>query len=102
MISLRKLASAFYSYLALIHPLLTLFLPPSAADRLIATKEEVAMLRKRFEVELERQAAKAAKMAVAAANSITNSKGVARATAEEESGSDRNETENEQRRRSKG
>lgn len=77
--SLRNLASAFYSYLALIHPFLILGLPPSAADRLIATKEEVAMLRKRFEVELERQAAKAAKMAVAAANSSAN-KGVARAT----------------------
>ena len=38
-----------------------------AADRLIATKEEVAMLRRQFEVELERQATKAAKMAVAAA-----------------------------------
>jgi len=38
-----------------------------AADRLIATKEEVAMLRHQFEVELERQATKAAKMAVAAA-----------------------------------
>ena len=37
-----------------------------AADRLIATKEEVAMLRRQFEVELERQAAKAAKMAVIA------------------------------------
>ena len=37
-----------------------------AADRLIATKEEVAMLRRQFEVELERQATKAAKMAVAA------------------------------------
>ncbi|KIM44801.1 hypothetical protein M413DRAFT_442769 [Hebeloma cylindrosporum] len=42
--------------------------PSGTADRLIATKEEVAMLRKRFEVELERQAAKAAKMAVASAN----------------------------------
>ena len=38
-----------------------------AADRLIATKEEVAMLRHQFEVELERQATKAAKMAIAAA-----------------------------------
>ena len=38
----------------------------TAADRLIATKEEVAMLRQQFEVELERQATKAAKMAVAA------------------------------------
>ena len=38
-----------------------------AADRLIATKEEVAMLRHQFEVELERQATKAAKLAVAAA-----------------------------------
>ncbi|KAF8813005.1 hypothetical protein BYT27DRAFT_7085525 [Phlegmacium glaucopus] len=39
----------------------------ATADRLIATKEEVAMLRHQFEVELERQATKAAKMAVAAA-----------------------------------
>ncbi|KAJ6568376.1 hypothetical protein DFH09DRAFT_1467334 [Mycena vulgaris] len=39
--------------------------PSSTADRLIATKEEVAMLRGRFEAELARQAAKAAKLAAA-------------------------------------
>jgi hypothetical protein len=37
----------------------------SASERLIATKEEVAMLRSRFEAELARQAAKAAKLAAA-------------------------------------
>ncbi|KJA24334.1 hypothetical protein HYPSUDRAFT_200562 [Hypholoma sublateritium FD-334 SS-4] len=42
-------------------------------------KEEVAMLHKWFEVELEHQAAKAAKMAVATANSGAN-KGIVRAT----------------------
>jgi rubredoxin len=36
-----------------------------ASDRLIATKEEVAMLRSKFEAELARQAAKAAKLAAA-------------------------------------
>ncbi|GLB43287.1 hypothetical protein LshimejAT787_1301880 [Lyophyllum shimeji] len=41
----------------------------ATADRLIATKEEVAMLRKRFEAELARQAAKAAKMASSNSNS---------------------------------
>ncbi|KAJ7147623.1 hypothetical protein C8R43DRAFT_1010167 [Mycena crocata] len=39
--------------------------PSSTADRLIATKEEVTMLRGRFEAELARQAAKAAKLAAA-------------------------------------
>ncbi|KAJ7777163.1 hypothetical protein B0H16DRAFT_1360860 [Mycena metata] len=39
--------------------------PSSTADRLIATKEEVAVLRARFEAELARQAAKAAKLAAA-------------------------------------
>ncbi|KAJ7498047.1 hypothetical protein B0H11DRAFT_830790 [Mycena galericulata] len=39
--------------------------PSSTAERLIATKEEVAMLRGRFEAELARQAAKAAKLAAA-------------------------------------
>ncbi|KAF8880180.1 hypothetical protein BD779DRAFT_1549831 [Infundibulicybe gibba] len=39
--------------------------PSATADRLIATKEEVAMLRNRFEAELARQAAKAAKLAAA-------------------------------------
>ncbi|KAJ3501935.1 hypothetical protein NLJ89_g9116 [Agrocybe chaxingu] len=39
-----------------------------AADRLIATKEEVINLRNRFEAELERQAAKAARLAAAASN----------------------------------
>jgi hypothetical protein len=60
----------------------SLALPPSAADRLIATKEEVATLRKRFEVELERQAAKAAKLAVAAAanGTGTNGKSAVKAT----------------------
>ncbi|KAJ7623773.1 hypothetical protein FB45DRAFT_1061644 [Roridomyces roridus] len=37
--------------------------PSSTADRLVATKEEVTMLRGRFEAELARQAAKAAKLA---------------------------------------
>jgi len=37
----------------------------SASDRLVATKEEVALLRSRFEAELARQAAKAAKLAAA-------------------------------------
>lgn len=42
------------------------FLCPSAtADRLISTKEEVIMLRNRFEAELARQATKAAKIAAA-------------------------------------
>ncbi|KAF7289054.1 Glycosyltransferase family 2 protein [Mycena chlorophos] len=36
--------------------------PSSTAERLVATKEEVAMLRKRFEAELARQAAKTAKL----------------------------------------
>ncbi|KAJ7066809.1 hypothetical protein B0H15DRAFT_925981 [Mycena belliarum] len=39
--------------------------PSSTADRLVATKEEVAVLRGRFEAELARQAAKAAKLAAA-------------------------------------
>ncbi|KAJ7173465.1 hypothetical protein C8R46DRAFT_1255648 [Mycena filopes] len=39
--------------------------PSSTADRLVATKEEVAVLRARFEAELARQAAKAAKLAAA-------------------------------------
>ncbi|KAJ6616999.1 hypothetical protein B0H10DRAFT_2035123 [Mycena sp. CBHHK59/15] len=39
--------------------------PSSTADRLIATKEEVTMLRGRFEAELAQQAAKAAKLAAA-------------------------------------
>jgi len=43
----------------------------AAADRLIATKEEVAMLRNRFEAELARQANKAAK--IAAANRLMSS-----------------------------
>ncbi|KAJ7860370.1 hypothetical protein B0H14DRAFT_2744503 [Mycena olivaceomarginata] len=43
----------------------TFAVPCSTADRLIATKEEVAMLRGRFEAELARQAAKAAKLAAA-------------------------------------
>ncbi|TFK39495.1 hypothetical protein BDQ12DRAFT_681886 [Crucibulum laeve] len=43
----------------------TFVCPSATADRLIATKEEVAMLRNRFEAELERQAAKAAKLAAA-------------------------------------
>lgn len=47
---------------------------------MIATKEEVASLRKRFEVELERQAVKAAKLAVAAANGAGhNGKGLGKA-----------------------
>ncbi|KAG9223696.1 hypothetical protein CCMSSC00406_0004963 [Pleurotus cornucopiae] len=37
--------------------------PSATAERLAATKEEVAMLRKRFEAELAKQALKAAKMA---------------------------------------
>jgi hypothetical protein len=37
----------------------------SASDRLVATKEEVAQLRSRFEAELARQATKAAKLAAA-------------------------------------
>ena len=41
------------------------FFSYAAADRLIATKEEVTTLRNRFEAELARQATKAAKMAVA-------------------------------------
>ncbi|KAJ7230441.1 hypothetical protein GGX14DRAFT_410812 [Mycena pura] len=45
--------------------------PSATADRLIATKEEVAMLRARFEAELARQAAKAAKLA--AANKLMSS-----------------------------
>lgn len=44
--------------------------PSATADRLIATKEEVAMLRNRFEAELARQAKKAAR---AAANQSGNS-----------------------------
>src|SRR5215471_3323916 len=43
----------------------------SASERLISTKEEVAMLRSRFEAELARQAAKAAKLA--AANKLISS-----------------------------
>ncbi|KAF8655041.1 hypothetical protein AX16_003277 [Volvariella volvacea WC 439] len=43
----------------------TFVFPSATADRLIATKEEVAMLRNRFEAELARQAAKAAKLAAA-------------------------------------
>ncbi|PPQ72447.1 hypothetical protein CVT26_003776 [Gymnopilus dilepis] len=43
-----------------------------AAERLSATKDEVATLRKRFEAEFEKQAIKAAKMAAAAANNVTN------------------------------
>ncbi|KAF8211104.1 hypothetical protein K438DRAFT_1569823 [Mycena galopus ATCC 62051] len=43
----------------------TFAVPCSTADRLIATKEEVTMLRGRFEAELARQAAKAAKLAAA-------------------------------------
>ncbi|KAJ7483308.1 hypothetical protein FB451DRAFT_1169914 [Mycena latifolia] len=43
----------------------TFSVPSSTADRLVATKEEVAMLRGRFEAELARQAAKAAKLAAA-------------------------------------
>ncbi|KAJ7663895.1 hypothetical protein DFH06DRAFT_1188823 [Mycena polygramma] len=39
--------------------------PSSTADRLIATKDEVATLRTRFEAELARQATKAAKLAAA-------------------------------------
>ncbi|KAF8159853.1 hypothetical protein B0H34DRAFT_655742 [Crassisporium funariophilum] len=47
----------------------------ATADRLIATKEEVEMLRSRFEVELERQAAKAAKIAVAASGAMMKASG---------------------------
>ncbi|RDB23424.1 hypothetical protein Hypma_008917 [Hypsizygus marmoreus] len=43
----------------------TFVCPSATADRLIATKEEVATLRSRFEAELARQASKAAKMAAA-------------------------------------
>ncbi|CAK5268057.1 unnamed protein product [Mycena citricolor] len=39
--------------------------PSTTAERLVSTKEEVAALRSRFEAELARQAAKAAKMAAA-------------------------------------
>ncbi|KAF7371092.1 hypothetical protein MSAN_00744000 [Mycena sanguinolenta] len=49
----------------------TFAVPCSTADRLIATKEEVTMLRGRFEAELARQAAKAAKLA--AANKLMSS-----------------------------
>ncbi|KAK7031693.1 hypothetical protein R3P38DRAFT_2774186 [Favolaschia claudopus] len=49
----------------------TFAVPSSTADRLIATKEEVAMLRGRFEAELAKQAAKAAKYA--AANKLMSS-----------------------------
>ncbi|KAF8623117.1 hypothetical protein AX17_007551 [Amanita inopinata Kibby_2008] len=41
----------------------TFVCPSATADRLIATKEEVAMLRNRFEAELARQAAKAEQLA---------------------------------------
>lgn len=41
-----------------------------AADRLITTKEEVVKLRKRFETELQRQAGKAAKLAVASSDGV--------------------------------
>ncbi|KAG5641588.1 hypothetical protein DXG03_004689, partial [Asterophora parasitica] len=46
-----------------------------AADRLIATKEEVASLRKRFEAELARQASKAAKMSSRSLGSGSNGAG---------------------------
>ncbi|KAK2462234.1 hypothetical protein APHAL10511_005730 [Amanita phalloides] len=48
----------------------TFVCPSATADRLIATKEEVAMLRHRFEEELARQAAKAQQLAVAAAAAV--------------------------------
>ncbi|KAF8074627.1 hypothetical protein FPV67DRAFT_1777459 [Lyophyllum atratum] len=51
----------FYFYVLSILPFVHVVNPFPAADRLIATKEEVAMLRKRFEAELARQASKAAK-----------------------------------------
>lgn len=52
----------------------TFVCPSATADRLIATKEEVTMLRNRFEEELERQAAKAVKLAAASRmmNSLTS------------------------------
>ncbi|KAF9523379.1 hypothetical protein CPB83DRAFT_862994 [Crepidotus variabilis] len=56
----------------------------ATADRLIATKEEVATLRKRFEAELARQAAKAAKLAVAAASGKALAKGSGRAKREKQ------------------
>ncbi|KAJ8457183.1 hypothetical protein ONZ45_g18417 [Pleurotus djamor] len=48
--------------------------PSETAERLIATKEEVAMLRKRFEVELAKQAMKAAKTAAVERKKAASSK----------------------------
>ncbi|KAJ6580865.1 hypothetical protein B0H19DRAFT_928956 [Mycena capillaripes] len=58
--------------------------PSSTADRLIATKEEVAMLRGRFEAELARQAAKAAK--VAAANKLMSALPATKSTRQKRGG----------------
>lgn len=51
----------------------------ATSERLIATREEVAILHSRFEAELARQAAKAAEAAKKAVSSITNSPNVKRA-----------------------
>lgn len=54
--------------------------PSPAADRLISTKEEVAVLRKRFEAELARQAKKAADAAAANRKVSTSTTSKARST----------------------
>jgi hypothetical protein len=59
----------FQFYFFLMQSLVLKLITTTAADRLITTKEEIATLRKRFEAELERQAARAAKLAVAASDS---------------------------------